>query len=132
MTTLTNFYRFRTPIDLSDSNHTSGLCRISNPHSNAFVDLNGDCLAGMTRLCMHVSRRIFRILLVTRITDLFVTCQETPSSPLKFQIWLNEKEKGFVFAMEKELPEKTGQITLADMGTYSAVIAEFRFLYSRV
>jgi integrin alpha FG-GAP repeat containing protein 1 len=22
-------------------------CRISNPHSNAVVDLNGDCLAGM-------------------------------------------------------------------------------------
>ncbi|KAJ3055510.1 hypothetical protein HK097_010285 [Rhizophlyctis rosea] len=34
---------------------------------------------------------------------------------MKFQIWLNEKEKGFVFSMEKELPKGAGQVTLADM-----------------
>ncbi|KAJ3295635.1 hypothetical protein HK104_002440 [Borealophlyctis nickersoniae] len=80
------------PVNLDDGGQNHRVCKISHPHSNAFIDLDGDCLP-----------------------DLFLTCQDSPSSPLKFQIWLNRKEKGFVFGMEKELPSGTGHITLADM-----------------
>ena len=32
-----------------DPNFNGAQCKLSNPHSNAAVDLNGDCLAGMSR-----------------------------------------------------------------------------------
>lgn len=71
------------------------MCKIAQTHSNAFVDLNGDCLA-----------------------DLFVVCSATKSSnPQTFQIWLNDpKTNKFTLHSEQNLPKGAGQITFADFG----------------
>jgi integrin alpha FG-GAP repeat containing protein 1 len=66
------------------------LCTIAHPHSNAFLDIDGDCLA-----------------------DLFLTCESNGKQ--SFQIWLNRKDQGFVFHSTTELPIGTGPITFADM-----------------
>ncbi|RKP11179.1 hypothetical protein THASP1DRAFT_11906 [Thamnocephalis sphaerospora] len=67
-------------------------CKISHPHSNAFVDLNGDCLA-----------------------DLFLTCQEQPNGPLTYQIWTNAKQDGFKLARHGRLPDGAGAVSFADV-----------------
>ncbi|OMJ25725.1 T-cell immunomodulatory protein [Smittium culicis] len=77
-------------------------CRLSNPHSSAFVDLNGDCLS---------------------------VCDTSPPS---FQIWLNGRREingttnddeqssfsNFGNVVTGTLPIGTGQISFADMGDY--------------
>lgn len=76
------------PLDLADFD-----CIFPNPHSNAFIDLNGDCLA-----------------------DLFFVCQDAhDSSRLSYQIWTNAKSSGFRLAQKGALPSGTGQISFADM-----------------
>ncbi|ORX98916.1 integrin alpha N-terminal domain-containing protein [Basidiobolus meristosporus CBS 931.73] len=67
-------------------------CKISNPHSNAFIDLDGDCLA-----------------------DLFITCKDTDSSPVHFQIWTNNKNGQFKLGQEGDLPNGAGPVSFADM-----------------
>ena len=37
-----------------DADFDGTQCRLANPHSNAAVDLNGDCLAGVIRLCRMI------------------------------------------------------------------------------
>lgn len=66
-------------------------CKISNPHSNAVIDLNGDCLA-----------------------DVFLVCDE-PSGRKSFQIWVNNKSRGFTLAQSGRLPQGTQSVTFADM-----------------
>ncbi|CAG8492968.1 10051_t:CDS:10 [Paraglomus occultum] len=66
-------------------------CKLADPHSNAFVDLNGDCLS-----------------------DLFLTCQDD-NDVKSFQIWINDKENGFVLKEDGNFPEGTGQISFADL-----------------
>ncbi|GAA98182.1 uncharacterized protein L969DRAFT_93210 [Mixia osmundae IAM 14324] len=68
-------------------------CQFPNPHSNALIDLNGDCLA-----------------------DLFLTCvNPRDATQLSYKIFTNEKEGGFRFAQGGNLPRGTGQIIFADM-----------------
>lgn len=68
-------------------------CSVSSPHSNAFVDLDGDCLA-----------------------DIFLMCQKRNSREKSFQIWLNSPERnGFHMGLSGQLPEGVGPITFADM-----------------
>ncbi len=75
-------------------------CKLANPHSSAFVDLNGDCLA-----------------------DLFLVCSEESflSSKLTYQIWTAVKPNskgegsGFKLASSGELPPGTGALTFADV-----------------
>ncbi|CAJ0845551.1 7606_t:CDS:10 [Entrophospora sp. SA101] len=55
-------------------------CRLSEPHSNAFIDLNGDCLS-----------------------DLFLTCEEN-FRETSYQIWVNTKDHGYVLTRYGELP----------------------------
>jgi len=76
------------PLEMSGFN-----CRFPTPHSNAFVDLDGDCLA-----------------------DLFLVCQD-PShlDKLSYQIWINAKGSDFRLAQTGPLPAGTGQISFADM-----------------
>ncbi|KNC97918.1 uncharacterized protein SPPG_06908 [Spizellomyces punctatus DAOM BR117] len=81
-----------TAVDVKLNQSSTHECTITRPHSNAFLDLNGDCLA-----------------------DMFVTCQGSGNTPNKFQIWLNTKTDGFHFGMEQTLPAGSGQITFADM-----------------
>ncbi|KAJ3225475.1 hypothetical protein HK099_006748 [Clydaea vesicula] len=73
-------------------NGTKPLCKFSHPNSNAFIDLDGDCLA-----------------------DLFFTCQDSENSQQYMQIWLNRKEDGFVFSKELQLPKGAGRISFSDM-----------------
>ncbi|EJU05797.1 hypothetical protein DACRYDRAFT_75178 [Dacryopinax primogenitus] len=73
--------------------NTSKVCKLSNPHSSAVIDLDGDCLA-----------------------DLFLVCDSPTSANRKtYQIWINNKEGGFTLSREGDLPPGVGPITFADM-----------------
>ncbi|KAJ2082003.1 hypothetical protein H4R24_001919 [Coemansia sp. RSA 988] len=63
------------------------MCRPASPHSSAFVDLNGDCLA-----------------------DLFIVCDGNE----EYQIWTNS-DKGFVYSQTGKLPSDAGPVSFADM-----------------
>ncbi|KIJ44161.1 hypothetical protein M422DRAFT_30662 [Sphaerobolus stellatus SS14] len=72
-------------------NYNDSPCKLSQPHSNAFLDFDGDCLA-----------------------DVFLTC-EIADEPF-FQIWLNSPEgEGYYLGFEGKLPRGSGRITFADM-----------------
>jgi hypothetical protein len=64
------------------------------PNSNAFVDINGDC-----------------------ISDLVVVSQNPETNAKTLEIWLNRKSKGFVLDTTYELPLGTGQVSFADFST---------------
>ncbi|KAI8999088.1 hypothetical protein BD414DRAFT_476952 [Trametes punicea] len=66
-------------------------CTLANPHSNAAVDLNGDCLA-----------------------DIFLVCEDR-SGAKYFQIWVNNKDDGFMLAQQGTLPSGTQSISFADI-----------------
>ncbi|GJJ12216.1 hypothetical protein Clacol_006457 [Clathrus columnatus] len=88
-------------------------CDISDPHSNAFIDLDGDCLA-----------------------DIFLTCQKPNSQQRTFQIWVNSAEQdNFVFKMSGQFPNGMGSITFADMdrdGTIDMVFPTCRSIDSQL
>ncbi|KIS72216.1 uncharacterized protein UMAG_11447 [Mycosarcoma maydis] len=75
-------------------------CNLANPHSSAFIDLNGDCLA-----------------------DLFLVCSEESflSSKLTYQIWTavkpnsNGQGSGFKLSSTGELPPGTGALSFGDI-----------------
>eukprot|EP01133_Synstelium_polycarpum_P017959 gene17959-21432_t len=73
------------------------LLPLSRPHSNSFVDLNGDCLA-----------------------DMFVTSGSRDNNTLQGEIWINEKDNGYVLTKSFPLPQGTGQITFADFVCWPA------------
>ncbi|OBZ83458.1 T-cell immunomodulatory protein [Choanephora cucurbitarum] len=64
----------------------SDRCRWANPHSNAFVDLDGDCLA-----------------------DLVFVCDGS------IQIWTHQRQQGFSLAHEASLPTGAGPLTFSDI-----------------
>ncbi|KAM0792309.1 hypothetical protein ACM66B_004996 [Microbotryomycetes sp. NB124-2] len=78
-------------------------CKMPDPHFNAFVDLDGDCLA-----------------------DLFLTCQDGSNEDhLSYQIWLNDKDGQFKLSRKGKLPDGTKSVGFADMdrdGTIDMVI----------
>lgn len=91
------------------------VCRLAHPHSSAFVDLNGDCLA-----------------------DLFFFCQDEKTRKLFIQIWTanlvldyavqHSLESGdhYTFAHQYDLPPGAGQVSFSDMnadGTIDMVFA---------
>ncbi|PIA17154.1 hypothetical protein COEREDRAFT_41520 [Coemansia reversa NRRL 1564] len=63
------------------------MCTPASPHSSAFIDLNGDCLA-----------------------DLFIVCDGNE----EYQIWTNS-ELGFVYSQTGKLPSGAGPVSFADM-----------------
>ncbi|KAH9918403.1 integrin alpha N-terminal domain-containing protein [Epithele typhae] len=67
-------------------------CRLANPHSNAAVDLDGDCLA-----------------------DVFLVCEDPSTGGKYFQIWVNKKDNGFELAQTRSLPAGTQAISFADI-----------------
>ncbi|KAI1320696.1 hypothetical protein EDD11_010230 [Mortierella claussenii] len=71
-------------------------CTLSDPHSSAFVDLNGDCLA-----------------------DIFLTCFD--GHQYSYVIYVNNKDQGFSFGVSGLLPEGAGQVTFADIDGDGAV-----------
>lgn len=100
-----------TPTDASSrfdfSTHPSGgwSCQFPTPHFNAFIDLDGDCLA-----------------------DLFLTCLKNPDDKedqgLRYEVWVNTKgtqgEGGgggkFEWKRGGDLPKGTKSVGFADMG----------------
>ncbi|KAJ2807817.1 hypothetical protein H4R21_000328 [Coemansia helicoidea] len=65
----------------------TAMCRPASPHSSAFVDLDGDCLA-----------------------DLFIVCAGNE----EYQIWTNGPG-GFVYSQTGKLPSGAGPVSFADM-----------------
>ncbi|ORY59424.1 hypothetical protein BCR35DRAFT_283657 [Leucosporidium creatinivorum] len=85
------------PLDLKNFD-----CKFPSPHFNAFIDLNGDCLA-----------------------DLFLTCEGKSAEHLSYQIWLNNKDGNFTLSRKGDLPRGTKSVSFADMdrdGTIDMVI----------
>ncbi|KAF9501128.1 hypothetical protein BDN71DRAFT_1479701 [Pleurotus eryngii] len=88
---------------------TGEQCTLSNPHSNAVVDLNGDCLA-----------------------DIFLVCDDSGGRK-RFQIWVNNKDDGFSLAQTGLLPSGLQSITFADMdrdGTIDMVFTTCSYVSS--
>lgn len=90
-------------------------CALADPHSSAFIDIDGDCLA-----------------------DLFLVCAATSEGRSKYQIWTAMKfhkgsgkdggarSGGFVFSRSGYLPTRAGPLSFADMnrdGTTDVVFA---------
>ncbi|KAF9918621.1 hypothetical protein FBU30_000125 [Linnemannia zychae] len=73
-------------------------CTLSDPHSSAFVDLNGDCLA-----------------------DLFLTCYDASKAQHSYVVYVNNKDAGFSFGVSGLLPNGAGQVTFADIDGDGAV-----------
>ncbi|KAK0567574.1 hypothetical protein OC844_000157 [Tilletia horrida] len=81
----------------------SSSCLLAHPHSSAFVDLNGDCLA-----------------------DVFLVCQSSSSSTLTYEIWIAVNDlpssdsssalaSGYVLSSTGNLPAGAGALSFADM-----------------
>ncbi|KAI7897751.1 uncharacterized protein BX663DRAFT_481196 [Cokeromyces recurvatus] len=66
-------------------------CVWANPHSNAFVDLNGDCLADLIFVCTKMS------------------------GTQSLQIWTNDRQQGFVLHQEAQLPTGAGPLSFGDI-----------------
>ncbi|KYR01791.1 putative integrin alpha FG-GAP repeat-containing protein [Tieghemostelium lacteum] len=75
------------PMNVPDQN----LGPISKPHSNSFVDFNGDCLA-----------------------DLFITSLSLDGTHLVGEIWINQQQNGYILTITYDFPPGTGQITFSD------------------
>ncbi|KAF8638878.1 hypothetical protein AX17_001933 [Amanita inopinata Kibby_2008] len=66
-------------------------CSLANPHSNAVVDLDGDCLA-----------------------DVFLVCDDGKGHR-SYQIWVNQKNDGFSLSQQGSLPSGAQAISFADV-----------------
>ncbi|KAH9961067.1 hypothetical protein BC827DRAFT_354011 [Russula dissimulans] len=66
-------------------------CRIANPHSNAVVDLNGDCVA-----------------------DIFLVCDDGLGQK-SYQVWISNPDANFTLAQSGSLPAGTQSVVFADM-----------------
>ncbi|KAI0927900.1 hypothetical protein AcV7_009379 [Taiwanofungus camphoratus] len=89
--------------NITDPQFNGAHCTLSNPHSNAAVDLNGDCLA-----------------------DIFLVCDEGSTGSKYFQIWVNNKDDGFILAQLGRLPQGIQSISFGDVdrdGTIDLVFA---------
>lgn len=93
--TLLHFNSTSPPLDLKSFD-----CKLPSPHFNAFIDLDGDCLA-----------------------DLFLTCEGKSAEHLSYQIWLNNKDGNFTLARKGDLPRGTKSVSFADMGEFDLVSA---------
>ncbi|KAI8907014.1 hypothetical protein DFJ77DRAFT_514148 [Powellomyces hirtus] len=78
--------------EVTMSQNTTAVCTLAHPHSNAFLDLDGDCFA-----------------------DIFLSCQPKSTGHATFQIWLNTPTEGFKYSKEHALPLGAGQVTFADI-----------------
>ncbi|KAH8102947.1 integrin alpha N-terminal domain-containing protein [Cristinia sonorae] len=67
-------------------------CKIADPHSNAAIDLNGDCLA-----------------------DIFLVCDDVNGIDKYFQIWINHKDDGYALAQSTKFPRGLQSVTFSDV-----------------
>ncbi|KAH9170778.1 hypothetical protein EDB89DRAFT_2071520 [Lactarius sanguifluus] len=79
--------------EVTEAPFSGSQCRISNPHSNAAVDLNGDCVAG---------------------SYIFLVCEDGTGRK-SFQVWVSEPSEGFTLAQHGSLPAGTQSVVFADM-----------------
>ncbi|KAH8995858.1 hypothetical protein EDB86DRAFT_2920938 [Lactarius hatsudake] len=77
--------------EVTDAPFSGAQCRISNPHSNAAVDLNGDCVA-----------------------DIFLVCDDGTGRKY-FQVWVSDPSEGFTLTQHGSLPAGTQSVVFADM-----------------
>lgn len=86
------------PLSSAEAASKVPTCHLADPHSSAFIDLNGDCLA-----------------------DLFLVCADSGwgwGSKLTYQIWIankGPKSSGYTLARQGQLPPGTGALSFADM-----------------
>ncbi|KAJ7778659.1 hypothetical protein DFH07DRAFT_730793 [Mycena maculata] len=66
-------------------------CTLASPHSNAVVDLDGDCLA-----------------------DVFLLCDDGKGGKT-YQIWVNNKTEGFSLASQGAMPSGVQTVSFADV-----------------
>jgi len=83
-------------------------CKLANPHSNAVVDLDGDCLAGID------ADSSFNVTYLTRFADVFLVCDDGKGGKT-YQIWINKKDQGFLLSQEGTLPSGTQAISFTDV-----------------
>ncbi|WWC89342.1 uncharacterized protein L201_004263 [Kwoniella dendrophila CBS 6074] len=67
-------------------------CTLANPHSSAFIDIDGDCLP-----------------------DLVLHCAKPKSTHHSIQIWLNRGKSGYQLSRSYDLPRGSGALSFADM-----------------
>ena len=92
----------------TDPKLSGSQCKLSSPHSNAAVDLNGDCLAGTERI-------IFCRVYADVLLDLFLVCDES-NGDKSYQIWVNNKDSGFSLAQSGRFPRGLQSVSFADIG----------------
>ncbi|KAF9551253.1 hypothetical protein CPC08DRAFT_316251 [Agrocybe pediades] len=88
--------------DIEEAPFKGQQCAVANPHSNAVIDLDGDCLA-----------------------DVFIVCDDGKGGKT-YQIWINAKNEGFVLSQQGALPSGTQSISFADIdrdGTIDMIFA---------
>lgn len=68
------------------------VCELSDPHSSAFVDIDGDCLP-----------------------DLVLHCERPRTTSQYIQVWLNKGLQGYVLSKSYDLPKGSGSLSFADM-----------------
>ncbi|KAH7890039.1 hypothetical protein F5I97DRAFT_1999340 [Phlebopus sp. FC_14] len=92
----------QTLFELIDPQFNGRQCTLASPHSNAVIDLNGDCLA-----------------------DIFLVC-DGGFGRKSYQIWVNNKDSGFALSQSGDLPPGVQTISFADMdrdGTIDMVLS---------
>ncbi|WRT66340.1 uncharacterized protein IL334_003295 [Kwoniella shivajii] len=83
----TGFTLGPTPLSSPDQ-----ICTLANPHSSAFIDIDGDCLP-----------------------DLLLHCARPKSTHRSIQIWLNRGSTGYQLSKSYDLPKGSGPLSFADM-----------------
>jgi len=89
-------------------------CTLANPHSNAVVDLDGDCLAGNA----HWFPSLYSC--TEPVLDVFLVCDDGRGGK-SYQIWVNAKDDGFSLSQEGALPSGTQTISFADIGMFCLI-----------
>lgn len=97
------------PLRSDDSRHSP--CELADPHSSAYVDLNGDCMADLFLVCApkgSEGRQEFQIWTATATaTDVSGDDDKKGPSPPPFE--------GFTFSRSGYLPPLAGALSFADM-----------------
>lgn len=73
---------------------------LANPHSSAFIDIDGDCQP-----------------------DLVLHCLKPKSTTHSIQVWLNRGVAGYKLAQTHDLPKGSGPLTFADMSKPTSSIS---------
>lgn len=90
-------------------------CTLASPHSNAVVDLDGDCLAGNCINSPSASTAHRPSI------DVFLLCDDGNGGKT-YQVWVNNKADGFSLALQGAMPSGVQTVSFADVGTLHCYI----------